>query len=78
MVFLLSALPPDEIEHELVVRHPEWQAPQRALVARLSEGAVGRARRFDLAAYVAARANALTILKLALQGGEHSELVQGH
>jgi len=44
------------------------------LVARLCDGAVGRARSFDLASYVAARGNALTILKSALQGGEHSEL----
>jgi DNA polymerase-3 subunit delta' len=35
---------------------------------------VGRARSFDLEAYVAARQNALTILNSALRGGEHSEL----
>jgi DNA polymerase-3 subunit delta' len=40
----------------------------------LCEGAVGRARSFDLAGYVAARANGLTILKSALRTGEHSEL----
>jgi len=74
MVFSLSALPAEEIERDLAARHPEWKAPQRALVARLSEGAVGRARGFDLAAYVAARGNALTILKSALLGGEHSDL----
>ncbi len=43
-------------------------------MARLSEGAVGRARGFDLAAYVAARGHALAILNSALRGGEHSEL----
>ncbi len=48
-------------------------------MARLSEGAVGRARGFDLAAYVAARDHAVAILKSALfsgdrGGGEHSEL----
>jgi DNA polymerase-3 subunit delta' len=74
MVFSLSALPAEEIERDLAERHPEWKAPQRALVARLAEGAVGRARGFDLAAYVVARGNALTILKSALVGGEHSEL----
>ncbi|MGA7906032.1 MAG: DNA polymerase III subunit delta' [Candidatus Sulfotelmatobacter sp.] len=74
MIFPLSALPPEEIERDLAERHPEWKAPQRALVARLSEGAVGRARSFDLAAYVTARVGALTILKSALLGGEHSEL----
>jgi DNA polymerase-3 subunit delta' len=44
------------------------------VVARLSEGAVGRARNFDLAAYSAARDHALTILRTALRAGEHSEL----
>src|SRR5947209_10729301 len=74
MVFQLSALPAAEIERDLAERHPEWKSAERALVARLSEGAVGRARGFDLAAYVAARAHALALLKSALQGGEHSEL----
>ena len=74
MIFQLSALPPEEIERDLARQHPEWKAPQRALVARLSEGAVGRARGFDLPAYIAARANALAILKSALIGGGHSEL----
>ncbi len=55
-------------------QHPEWKPAERALVARLSEGAVGRARGFDLAAYTAARQHALAILRSALGGGEHSEL----
>lgn len=74
MVFPLAALPAEEIESYLARHRPEWKAPQRSLVARLCQGAVGRARSFDLATYVAARSNALTILKSALQGGEHSEL----
>ena len=74
MVFTLAALPAEEIERDLEKHHPEWKAAQRALVARLSEGAVGRARAFDLAAYTAARDHALAILKSALRGGEHSEL----
>ncbi len=74
MVFSLCALSPQEIEQELATIHPEWKAPQRALVARLSEGALGRARSFDLQAYVAARTHALTILKSALQATEHGEL----
>jgi DNA polymerase III subunit delta' len=64
----------EEIERDLAARRPEWKAAQRALVARLSEGAVGRARSFDLEAYTAARDHALTILKSALVGNEHSEL----
>ena len=74
MLFALSALPAEEIDQYLVKYRPEWKAQQRALVARLCGGAVGRARSFDLASYVAARSNALTILKSALQGGDHSEL----
>ena len=74
MVFTLGALPAEEIEGYLVEHRPEWKAPQRALVARLSEGAVGRARSFDLAAYTAARDHALAILNSALRGGEHTEL----
>jgi DNA polymerase-3 subunit delta' len=74
MVVTLGALSTEEIEQDLAKQHPEWKAPQRALVARLSEGAVGRARGFDLEGYTAARAHALAILKSALAGGEHSEL----
>src|SRR5438552_12848228 len=74
MVFPLAALPAEEIESYLAKHHPEWKSQQRSLVARLCQGAVGRARSFDLATYVAARSNALTILKSALQGGEHAEL----
>jgi DNA polymerase-3 subunit delta' len=74
MVFTLGALPAEEIEKYLAEHRPEWKASERALVARLSEGAVGRARGFDLAGYVAARAHGLAILNSALRGGEHSEL----
>src|SRR5712691_10052870 len=74
MVFPLAALPAEEIESYLAKHRPEWKSQQRSLVARLCQGSVGRARSFDLATYVAARSNALTILKSALQGGEHSEL----
>lgn len=74
MTFTLGALPADEIERDLAQQHPEWNVKQRALVARLSEGAVGRARRFDLAKYTAARNHALIILNTALRTGEHSEL----
>src|ERR1700758_2640140 len=74
MTFTLAALPGEEIEKDLAKHHPEWKAAERALVARLCEGCVGRARSFDLAGYVAARGNAMAILKSALRGGEHSEL----
>ncbi len=74
MTFTLCALPAEEIERDLAKWHPEWAAKQRALVARLSEGAVGRARAFDLTKYTASRAHALTILNCALHTGDHSEL----
>jgi DNA polymerase-3 subunit delta' len=74
MVLPLQSLTTADIESYLATHRPEWKAPQRALVARLSEGAVGRARSFDLAAYSAAREHALTILRTALRWGEHSEL----
>ena len=74
MVLTLGALAAEEIEGDLAEQRPEWKPAQRALVARLSEGAVGRARSFDVAAYTAARDHALAILNSALRGGEHSEL----
>src|ERR1700741_2016881 len=74
MTFTLGALPAQEIERDLATQHPEWTAKQRALVARLSEGAVGRARAFDLAKYTASRAHALTILTSVLRTRDHSEL----
>jgi DNA polymerase III subunit delta' len=74
MTFTLSALSAEEIERDLAKHHPEWKPAQRTLVARLSEGAVGRARSFDLAAYTAAREHALAILTTGLGSGEHSEL----
>jgi len=74
MVFPLGALPVEEVDLYLAKHRPEWKAPQRALVARLCEGALGRARTFDLDAYVAARGDALALLNSALVGGEHTQL----
>src|SRR5579863_9318090 len=54
MLFQLEALPVDEVDSYLAKHRPEWKAPQRTLVARLCEGALGRARSFDLDGYVAA------------------------
>ena len=74
MVFPLAALPVNEVERYLAKHRPEWKPQQRALVARLSEGALGRARSFDVDAYIAARGDALAILNSALLGGEHTAL----
>jgi DNA polymerase-3 subunit delta' len=74
MTIALAALPVAEIEHYLASQRPDWSAQQRALIARLSDGAVGRAGSFDLAAYSAARAHALAILHSAARASDHSEL----
>src|SRR5580700_3376714 len=44
MTVALAALSTEEVERYLATHRPAWKAEQRALVARLSEGAVGRAR----------------------------------
>src|SRR5246500_1798048 len=44
MVVTLNALSAEEIDGYLAKHRPEWKAQQRALVARLCDGAVGRAR----------------------------------
>jgi DNA polymerase-3 subunit delta' len=74
MSFSLCALSSEEIEKYLAEYRPEGKTAQRALVARLCEGALGRAQTFDVDAYVAARGSAIAILKSALSGGEHTEL----
>jgi len=74
MLVSLNALEREEIERYLAKHRPDWNTKQRALVARLSEGAVGRARTFDLAAYTAARQHALTILTTALRDADHTDL----
>jgi DNA polymerase-3 subunit delta' len=77
MIFNLGALAFTEIESRLARFRPDWNARQRALVARLSEGAIGRALFFDLESYVAARSHALVMLKSAIGGNiksDHSEL----
>ena len=74
MVFPLVAVPVEEVERYLAEHRPEWKPQQRALVARLSEGALGRARSFDIDSYVTARSDALAVLESALLGGEHTAL----
>jgi DNA polymerase III subunit delta' len=74
MVFALCPQSVEEIDRYLAKHRLEWNPAQRALVARLCEGALGRARSFDLEGYVAARADALVLLNSALLGGEHTPL----
>lgn len=61
----LGALPTEEIESMLAHRRHDVPAKQRALIARLAQGAAGRALGFDLAAYEAARGDALIFLRNA-------------
>jgi DNA polymerase-3 subunit delta' len=78
MTFNLGAIAAREIENRLAQLRPDWDAHQRALVARLSEGAIGRALSFDIESYIAARSHALIMLKSALSGSanisDHTEL----
>ncbi|HEY7615749.1 MAG TPA: DNA polymerase III subunit delta', partial [Terriglobales bacterium] len=74
MTISLRALTIGEIERYLAKHRADWTAKDRALVARLCEGAVGRARSFDLPAYTAARSHALIILNSTLRAGDYSGL----
>jgi DNA polymerase III subunit delta' len=70
----LAPITPNEIENYLSQVRPELKARERALVARLSGGGLGRARTFDLAAYLSARQDALALLAPAMGSKDHSEL----
>ncbi len=70
----LGALPVDEIDMLLSDRRPEIVPAQRGLVARLAQGAAGKALGFDLAAYTAARADALIFIRNAASGPDHTAL----
>ncbi len=68
----LGALPVEEIEMLLADRRPDVPPQQRTLIARLAQGAAGKAIGFDLAAYTAARADALIFLRNAAAGSTGS------
>ncbi len=70
----LSGLPASQVEQYLAEVRPEWKPRERALVARLCGGGLGRARNFDLAGYVAARQDALALLAPAMGSQDHSAL----
>jgi len=74
VVHRLGALPATELETLLTERRPALSAKDRALTARLAEGAVGRALSFDLDTYVASRQDALVILRNALRDPDYSQL----
>jgi DNA polymerase-3 subunit delta' len=74
MVHRLGALPVAELEQLLARRRPDLKQAERALAARLAEGAVGRALSLDLTAYLASRQDALVILHTALRDPDFSQL----
>jgi DNA polymerase-3 subunit delta' len=74
VIHRLGALPAGEIERLLAERRPELKAADRALAARLSEGAVGRALTMDLGAYVESRRDGLVVLKGALLEPDYTAL----
>src|ERR1700710_361822 len=70
----LGALPVEEIEMLLADRRPDVPPQQRTLIARLAQGAAGKALGFDLEAYIAARADALLLLRNAASEPDHTAL----
>ncbi len=70
----LGALPVEEIEMLLADRRPDVAPKQRSLIARLAQGAAGKALGFDLAAYTAARADALLLIRSAIADPDHTAL----
>ena len=70
----LAPLSVQEVEQYLAKKRPDWPPTTRALVARLSGGAIGKAGSFDLDRYIAARKDALTLLGAAVNSDDHSAL----
>jgi DNA polymerase III subunit delta' len=70
----LGAIPVDQIERLLADRRPQTKPAERALIARLSEGAIGRALGFDLPAWLASRADALLLMRTATLEPDYSAL----
>ncbi len=70
----LGALPSEELEALLAERRKELKPQERALTARLAEGAVGRALTLDLGVYLTSRQDALVVLTTALREPDYSQL----
>jgi DNA polymerase-3 subunit delta' len=73
-IFRLGAISPESIEAVLAERRKDWTPKQRALVARLAEGAIGQAIGFDLEGYLASRQDALVMLSNATQETDYGAL----
>src|ERR1035438_2865748 len=74
VVHRLGAIPATELEALLLKRRPLLKAQDRALTARLAEGAVVRALTLDLGVYLASRQDALVLLRTALREPDYSTL----
>jgi len=74
VIHRLGALPATELESLLAQRRPDLKPRDRALAARLAEGAVGRALTIDLSDYLASRQDALILLRTALREPDFSQL----
>ena len=74
VVHRLGALAASDLEMLLAKRRPELKAQDRALAARLAQGAVGRALNLDLGVYLASRQDALILLRTALREPDYSQL----
>jgi DNA polymerase III subunit delta' len=74
VIHRLGAIPAPDLETLLATRRPELNPADRALAARLAEGAVGRALTIDLGVYLASRQDALVLLRTALREPDYSQL----
>jgi DNA polymerase III subunit delta' len=74
VIHRLGAIPASDLESLLAQRRPELKQPDRALAARLAEGAVGRALTIDLGVYVSSRQDALVLLRTALRDPDYTQL----
>jgi DNA polymerase III subunit delta' len=70
-LFTLAPLAKAELERVVREQRPELTDKQRRLIAALAGGAVGKARSFDLAAYMEKRSQALALLT---SGEDHTQL----
>jgi DNA polymerase-3 subunit delta' len=75
-VHRLGAIPSADLEALLLKRRPLLKQADRALAARLAEGAVGRALTIDLAIYLDSRQDALILLRTALREPDFTQLFQ--
>jgi DNA polymerase-3 subunit delta' len=74
VVHRLGALPAAELETLLAARRSELKPADRALAARLAQGAVGRALTIDLGVYLTSRQDALVMLRTALREPDYTQL----